>query len=160
MDSVLICVICGKIIAKDGKIVDGDAYHWECYQQISVDRRNEEISVLHSKYTDADFWYLSEDFSLMLEDLYMEYVDDGNNTLEWLYEEIEAKWAVITRGLANNGNGEIQIDTFTSKIKAAEWIADQIDTSILEGYAFNVEYILNKGKVFAKQDQINIKVSF
>ena len=69
-------------------------------------------------------------------------------------------WAIITRGVADNGQGEVDIDTFTSKIKASQWLADQITTGMLEDYTFDVEYILNKGKIFISRNQFSIKVSF
>ncbi len=96
----------------------------------------------------------------ILEDLYMFLVDEGVTKKEELYKMLRGRWTIITRGIADNGEGEIDIDTFTTKVKAQQWIAEQVLTGMLENYGFDIECILNSGRVIRNCNEYTIKVSF
>jgi len=150
----LICAYenCRENITGKGIIENGKTYHEECSNAYKVHGRLADFEELYKAFPTMD--------TEVLDDLYMFLVDEGITRREELYEMLRSQWAVITRGVADNGQGEIDINTFTSKTKTSQWLADQITTGMLENYTFGVEYILNKGKIFAGQDEFFIKVSF
>jgi len=154
MNRTLICAYedCSKTITGKGVIKDGKTYHKECCEVGRVDARLADFEELHKAFPDMD--------GEILEDLYMFLVEEGATKKEDLYEMLRFQWAIITRGIADNGDGEIDIDTFTSKTKASQWLADQIALGMLEDYIFDVEYVLNKGEIFAGRNEFSIKVSF
>ena len=154
MSRPLICAYedCSKTITGKGVIKDGKTYHEECYDVGKIDSRLVDFEELHNAFPKID--------REILEDLYMFFVEDGATQKEDLYKMLRGRWAIITRGIADNGDGQIDIDTFTTKVKAQKWIEEQIVTGMLEDYTFDVEYILNKGEIFAGQNQYSIKVSF
>ena len=151
-DRKMFCSNCHKIVVEEGVVKDGKVFHDVCLRSMKFDQRCIAFGELHNKFPKVE--------TDLLDDLYMLYVDDGDVSKEKLHETLNAKWAVITRGVEDNGYEGVSLEAFNTKAEVCVWLAEQVRTAVMEGYSFEVEYILRKSEVVKGLDDFNIKVSF
>lgn len=135
----LICDYCGKTVDKNGVIHKGKTYHHLCFSNSSF------ITTLHREFSD-----ISRD---IIEDLFR---PDIPNTAraKLLAEKIKAKWCVIVI-LDENG---YDIHQFNTKKSMVEWLTQEVITALVDGYSFEVVYVLNNGELIKDPDTVEVKI--